>query len=119
MKSFAQPCGKRVRSRRPIMHDARLGRSLAVLCGAALVGGCSTISGWFPDKHKQYQYSTEIPPLEIPPDLTTSTIDGVNSNRRAAWESPASADESSGTPSESEREATPAPGAEMNPDAAQ
>jgi outer membrane protein assembly factor BamC len=101
------------------MHDARFGRSLALLCGMALAGGCSTISGWFPDKHKQYQYSTEIPPLEIPPDLTTSTIDGVNSNRRAAWESPASADESSGTPDGSEREATPAPGAEMNPDAAQ
>lgn len=93
-------------------------RALALLCGVTLVSGCSTISGWFPDKQKQYQYSTEIPPLEIPPDLTSSTIEGVDGNRRAAWESPASAEETSATPAETDREATPAPGAELTPDTA-
>jgi uncharacterized lipoprotein len=101
------------------MHDFLGKRSFILICGAALVSGCSTISGWFPDKQKQYQYSTEIPPLEIPPDLTSSTIDGVGGSRRPSWESPAAADEASGMPSGGEREATPAPGAEMNPDAAQ
>ena len=101
------------------MHEVMGKRSLALVCGAALISGCSTISGWFPDKQKQYKYSTEIPPLEIPPDLDASSIDGVRGAPRPAWESPAAADESSGQPLAGEREATPAPGAEMTPDAAQ
>lgn len=98
------------------MHDTMAKRSVVLLCSAVLTTGCSTISGWFPDKQKQYQYSTEIPPLEIPPDLSSSSIDGVGGRGRPSWESPAAADEAS---SVSDREATPAPGAEMNPDAAQ
>ncbi|MGZ8216636.1 outer membrane protein assembly factor BamC [Methylomagnum sp.] len=53
-------------------------RKALVLLGASVtLAGCDTISSWFPDKQKQYQYSTEIPPLEIPPDLSSSTIDGA------------------------------------------
>jgi uncharacterized lipoprotein len=37
--------------------------------------GCETVARLFPDKQKQYQYSSEIPPLEVPPDLSSSTID--------------------------------------------
>lgn len=33
------------------------------------VSGCSTIQSWFPDKEKDYQFTTELPPLVIPPDL--------------------------------------------------
>jgi uncharacterized lipoprotein len=40
------------------------------------LAGCGYIAGLFPDKQKQYRYSTELPPLEIPPDLTGSTIEG-------------------------------------------
>lgn len=101
------------------MLDPSLSRRLALACGAALLGACSTISGWFPDKQKQYQYSTEIPPLEIPPDLTSSTIDGATGGRRPAWQSPAAAAEEAEAEAEtSDREATPPPGAEMLPDAA-
>jgi uncharacterized lipoprotein len=98
------------------MRDRVSPCSVLIVSGAALLGGCSTIEGWFPDKQKQYQYSTEIPPLEVPPDLTASTIDGARGGNRPAWESPASPDDSGSTPSD--REATPAPGAEMNPDSA-
>lgn len=37
--------------------------------------GCSSLDNVLPDREKEYKYSTEIPPLEIPPDLTTSTIE--------------------------------------------
>ena len=98
------------------MHDFPARRSVSLICATAMLGGCSTISDWFPDKQKQYQYSTEIPPLEIPPDLTDSTIDGATGGRRPAWESPANADDIPAAPSD--REATPPPGAEMSPDSA-
>lgn len=62
-----------------------------LLCAFALLNGCSTISGWFPDKQKQYKYSTEIPPLEIPPDLTSSTIEDEVTRRAPASESTAAA----------------------------
>lgn len=93
--------------------DSRLRETALALGAVALLGGCSTISGWFPDKQKQYQYSTEIPPLEVPPDLTASTIDGVSSGRRPSWESPAAAEDEATPPAD--RGATPAPYAEMNP----
>ena len=56
-------------------------RGLVLLSAASLLGGCETISSWFPDKQKQYKYSSEIPPLEIPPDLKTSTIEGAVAKR--------------------------------------
>jgi len=31
--------------------------------------GCSTIQSWFPDKEKDYQFTSELAPLVIPPDL--------------------------------------------------
>lgn len=31
--------------------------------------GCSTLQSWFPDKEKDYQFTTELPPLVIPNDL--------------------------------------------------
>lgn len=52
-------------------------KAMVLLCVSVMLGGCSVITGWFPDKQKQYRYSTEIPPLEIPPELTSSTIDGA------------------------------------------
>lgn len=60
-------------------------RGLRVLVGLVLVGslmGCSYIASLFPDKQKQYQYTTEIPALEVPPDLSISTVAG------ARWRNP-------------------------------
>jgi len=33
------------------------------------LSACSTIKQWFPDKEKDYQHTTEIPELVLPPDL--------------------------------------------------
>ena len=43
----------------------------SILLGGAVVSltACSTIMDFFPDKQKQYRYSSELPDLEIPPDL--------------------------------------------------
>jgi outer membrane protein assembly factor BamC len=93
-------------------------RILFLACSATVFTGCSTISSWFPDKQKEYQYQSEIPPLEVPPDLTSSTIDGVNGSRRPSWESPASPDGQEPGSAVTARESTPAPGAEMTPESA-
>ena len=44
---------------------------------ALLIGfsGCGSIGNVLPDRKKEYQYSSEIPPLEIPPDLSATTIE--------------------------------------------
>lgn len=42
---------------------------ISVFACALSLGGCSTIQSWFPDKEKDYQFTTELPPLVIPPDL--------------------------------------------------
>jgi outer membrane protein assembly factor BamC len=49
---------------------------------ALVLTGCSYIASLFPDKQKQYQYTTEIPALEVPPDLSISTVTG------ARWKNP-------------------------------
>lgn len=55
-----------------VMRWLRLG----LLAGALVsVTGCSYIGSLFPDKQKQYRYSTELPDLEIPPDLVGSKTD--------------------------------------------
>jgi outer membrane protein assembly factor BamC len=36
---------------------------------ASSLSGCSTIQSWFPDKEKDYQFTSELAPLVIPPDL--------------------------------------------------
>lgn len=41
----------------------------AIACVLSL-SGCSTLQSWFPDKEKDYQFTTELPPLVIPLDLT-------------------------------------------------
>lgn len=92
-------------------------RRLATLvCVPVILAGCSSITKLFPDKHKQYQYTSEIDALEIPPDLTSTTVDGAHGGRHDAWESPAQNSEASEPSSSDGREATPAPGAEMSSD---
>jgi len=48
---------------------------VSLLAGVAVsLTACSYIAGLFPDKQKQYRYSTELPDLEIPPDLSASKL---------------------------------------------
>ena len=48
----------------------------AILFAAAAVSltACSYIAGLFPDKQKAYRYSSELPDLEVPPDLSASKL---------------------------------------------
>lgn len=51
------------------MNNRLMRRSLAasiLVCG---LSACSTIKSWFPDKERDYQFTTEIPELIIPDDL--------------------------------------------------
>ncbi|MCX7097872.1 MAG: outer membrane protein assembly factor BamC [Methylococcales bacterium] len=43
----------------------------------ANLSACSYIKSLFPDKEKDYQYTTAIPPLILPADLKNTTIPGV------------------------------------------
>ena len=59
--------------RRRKARGAMIGGILAT--GAVLAGGCSgTLEDVFPDRQPSYKSSRSAPPLEIPPDLTSSTI---------------------------------------------
>ncbi len=46
-----------------------------LIAGTVLAGGCSgTLEDVFPDRQPSYQSSRSAPPLEVPPDLTSSTM---------------------------------------------
>ena len=53
--------------------------SLFIIIFIALLdlSGCSYVKSLFPDKEKDYQYTTEIPPLILPEDLKKSQIPGL------------------------------------------
>ncbi|WAK01358.1 outer membrane protein assembly factor BamC [Methylobacter sp. YRD-M1] len=91
------------------MMKSRLG-SLAVV--AAVLGNltaCGYIKSYFPDKEKDYQFTTEIPPLKLPPDLdknaalSAPTADSVEASAPASEQAQAapvepSAEEEAETP---------------------
>jgi outer membrane protein assembly factor BamC len=52
------------------MMKPRLIRPLILAAAIADLSACSYIQGLFPDKEKDYQYTTEIPPLVVPPGLS-------------------------------------------------
>lgn len=54
-----------------------------MISSALVLSGCSFVAGLFPDKQKQYKFSTEIPALEIPPDLQASSIEGSENRPEA------------------------------------
>lgn len=57
-----------------IMNNKRYGRLM--LGGLLLLNmpACSTIKSWFPDKERDYQFTTEIPELVVPDDLKAKTL---------------------------------------------
>ena len=59
-----------------LIRRSKVGQwSKALLIPAVLVtlSGCG--GSIMPDRHKEYQYSSEIPPLEVPPDLSPLAIE--------------------------------------------
>jgi outer membrane protein assembly factor BamC len=62
-------------------------KSLISLCGAAVLfnlSACSTIKEAFPDKEKDYQFTTEIPKLIIPADLANGSTLKPSANTSAS-----------------------------------
>ena len=60
-------------ARRRRVRRATIGGALAV--GALLAGGCSgTLEDVWPDRQPGYKSSRSAPPLEVPPDLTSSSM---------------------------------------------
>lgn len=51
---------------------------VAFICVVVSITGCSTVKNYFPDKEKDYQFSSEIPPLAIPGDLQSDKVDMTN-----------------------------------------
>jgi outer membrane protein assembly factor BamC len=49
-------------------------RSLIIVAVLVNVSACTSIKNLFPDKEKDYQFTTEIPPLVLPPDLSGGSI---------------------------------------------
>jgi outer membrane protein assembly factor BamC len=102
------------------------------------LSACSYIKSLFPDKEKDYQYTTEIPPLILPEDLKKNQIPGVPKSAPSSSPLGANADtavpavavnesveqavstapainKSAVTPPASAAETTPAPSAESEP----
>ncbi|HEY8158356.1 MAG TPA: outer membrane protein assembly factor BamC [Methylobacter sp.] len=52
-------------------------RALIIVIVSANLSACTYIKSLFPDKEKDYQFTTEIPPLTIPPDLAGGSITNV------------------------------------------
>ncbi len=44
------------------------------------LSACSYVKSLFPDKEKDYQYTTEIPPLTLPADLKKSQMPSVTTS---------------------------------------
>ena len=51
------------------MNNQLMLRGLAVSVLACSLSACSTIKSWFPDKERDYQFTSEIPELIVPEDL--------------------------------------------------
>jgi len=51
------------------MHINYIVRGMVAAILLTGLSACSTIKSWFPDKERDYQFTTEIPELQVPEDL--------------------------------------------------
>lgn len=75
----------------------KLGQVAAVCSLIGFLAACTTVKGFFPDKEKQYQYSYELPPLEVPPDLSASSLEGAPGQTGGALAASRETDEYAGS----------------------
>ncbi|HEY8095165.1 MAG TPA: outer membrane protein assembly factor BamC [Methylobacter sp.] len=52
-------------------------RALIIVAALVNLSACSYIKSLFPDKEKDYQFTTEIPPMVLPTDLAGGSIGGL------------------------------------------
>jgi outer membrane protein assembly factor BamC len=75
-------------------------RLSSLVVAAAVLGNvtaCGYIKSYFPDKEKDYQFTTEIPPLKLPPDL----------DKNAALSAPAADSAEASAPAPEQTQAAP------------
>jgi len=56
------------------MMKTKIGTRIVIAVILTNMPACSTIKSWFPDKEKDYQFTTEIPPLTLPADMGKDSI---------------------------------------------
>ena len=70
------------------MKNSKIGFLLISATVLINLSACSYVKSFFPDKEKDYQYTTEIPPLILPEDLKQNQIPEVSSAASSAPSSP-------------------------------
>lgn len=84
-------------------------RLFVIVAVLANVSACTYIKNLFPDKEKDYQFTTEIPPLVLPPDLSGNAMAKVPAPPPATEAAPsAPATETVDAPAYSPTETVPA-----------
>ena len=96
------------------MKKQRILRWTALGLLASALSGCSTIKSWFPDKERDYQFTSEIPELIVPEDLKNKGLPSLSSESsvQAADTEPSEpvsieSDQDAGIVTESTTEASP------------
>lgn len=56
------------------MMKTKIGRFIIIAAVLTNVPACSYVKSLFPDKEKDYQFTTEIPPLTLPADLGKDSV---------------------------------------------
>jgi outer membrane protein assembly factor BamC len=69
----------------------KIGSLLVAATVAINLSACGYIKSLFPDKEKDYQYTTEIPPLILPDDLKKDQLPDLPASESSAPSSPAPA----------------------------
>ncbi|MGY6276887.1 outer membrane protein assembly factor BamC [Methylomonas sp. MgM2] len=64
------------------MKIQRILRWMSIGLLASTLTGCSTIKSWFPDKERDYQFTSEIPELIIPEDLKNKGLSSLSPQSR-------------------------------------
>jgi len=72
MRKSDVPSSTRARSERVAMRN---GLRITAALVAWMLGACSTVEQYVPDRRADYKRARSVDTLEIPPDLTASTID--------------------------------------------
>ncbi len=67
-----------MRCAKPMFYDrtsrVHLAGRLACVLALLVLPACGVVKQWFPDKEKEYQHTTEIPSLVLPPDLKNPQV---------------------------------------------
>jgi len=90
------------------MNTKRIQRATLAGISLACLSACSTIKGWFPDKERDYQFTSEIPELIVPEDLKNKGM-AVSSAPKPAPQPAVDVESSENTASTSEDTAPETP----------